>query len=187
VHPGRVGRYLRELHGLQVGEVREEAAAVVQDLGIVRVRPAQLESHLHRFVVLLQAGVGTLEVEPAKPPERGVGGLAEALAQAREGLFVLAELREGHSQQDIDPRQPRLQLHGLTKRRNRRREVALLKVDETELGMHLGRGRRELLELLVGLRCIGVASRGEGRLSLPQMSVEHGRVGRGLEERRGRQ
>ena len=46
VQPHRVGRHSREPHRLQVGEVREQPAGVIQHLGVVRIEARQAQRHV---------------------------------------------------------------------------------------------------------------------------------------------
>ena len=67
VQPHGIGRDRREPHGLQVGEVREEPARVIEHLGVVRVELRQAQRDVDRIAISSESRVDALEMESSHP------------------------------------------------------------------------------------------------------------------------
>ena len=69
VQPDGVRRDVGELHRLQVGEVREQAARVVQHFGVVGVQAGHLERDVDGVPIPSEPGVDALQVQSGHAPQ----------------------------------------------------------------------------------------------------------------------
>ena len=77
-------------------------------------------------------------MEPGHALQHRVPGLLKHTPQGRQRLLMLPQFRQRHGEQGIQVRQRGLQLERSTQRRDRRRELALLEVDEAQSRVDLG-------------------------------------------------
>ena len=140
MQPGRVGRHPRELRRLEVGVVPEQATGVVQHLGVVGIRAAQLERDRDGVAVAIEVGIGPLQMQSDQPPQGAVRGRSDG-RPARGRPPPPDGARPPTS--DIASSAPRFGSAGFscesaTQRRDGVGEFALLEVDQPQPGVDFG-------------------------------------------------
>ena len=75
MQPHGVGRDSREPHGLQVGEVREQPARVIEHLGVIRVELRQAQRDVDRIAISSESRVDALQMESSHSPQDRIAGL----------------------------------------------------------------------------------------------------------------
>ena len=173
VQPRRVGRHPCQLRRLEVGVVPEQSTRVVQHLGVVGIRAAQLERDGDGVAVAIEVGIGPLQVQSDQPPQGTVPGrLTEGLLEPGHRFLMAPDLGQRHRQQGVHVRETRLQCEGATQRRHGVCELPLLEVNQPEPRVHFRPFGLERPQSLVRPLRLGVAPAGECPFAL-------------LEERRG--
>ena len=72
VQPHRVRRNLRQPHGLQIGEVREQPAGVIEHFGVVWIEAREPQRHVHGIRIPPEPRVDPLQVKAGHPAENAV-------------------------------------------------------------------------------------------------------------------